>query len=464
MKEVTYKPLLVSAAIFLFLPLFMAQISILSAKTISTTSPEATPKREMGTFEYIWQNDFCPSSTCSGCHYKIFKEYSESMHSQSFTNPVFQSQYFKEVIPLFDQNKNILSEAKKCIACHSPLTFIKNNELIFEEGQVDLLNSGVTCDFCHSVSGYTDEKPGNGNYITTPGEQELGPFICKTYWHHVYSELHTKSEFCAICHNQVNQYGLEIKSTYTEWLLSPYAKEGIQCEDCHMNVKGFLTAGKASYESGTAASGNLLFPDYRRKLYTHRFPGAHSKSQVMGALTLGIDNEKTDKSSETEIKINIHVDNSRTGHKMPSGSADLRLLWLEVKAIVGDKIIPIPAIYENEVDSYEISGLGPFDREIIRNDIPHGSRVYRAIYLDKTGKQTLSSYEAVEIAFDNRLDAAEIRKETYLFTIPKDVPGKITLIAQLQYLPYPSSFAKKFGLPSQEGVVIARAEKELLLD
>jgi hypothetical protein len=106
----------------------------------------------------------------------------------------------------------------------------------------------------------------------------------------------------------------------------------------------------------------------------------------------------------------------------------------------------------------------PLDQKIIRDDVPPRDRVYRAISLDNTGKQTLSSYEAVEIAFDNRLDAAEIRKETYLFTIPKDVRGKITLVAQLQYLPYPSSFAKKFGLLNSESVVIARAEKELLLD
>jgi hypothetical protein len=37
---------------------------------------------------------------------------------------------------------------------------------------------------------------------------------------------------------------------------------------------------------------------------------------------------------------------------------------------------------------------------------------YSTEYVDKTGKQTLSSYDAVNITFDNRLKAAEIRKET----------------------------------------------------
>jgi hypothetical protein len=152
-----------------------------------------------------------------------------------------------------------------------PLIYFKNNELVVEEGQVDPRSSGVTCDFCHSISEYTDETPDNGNYITTPGEQELGPFICKTDWHHIYYELHSKSEFCVICHNQVNQYGLEIKSTYTEWRTSPFVKNGVQCQDCHMKVKEFHTAGKASYESGKAAQGNLLYPPNRLKLYTPRF-------------------------------------------------------------------------------------------------------------------------------------------------------------------------------------------------
>ena len=463
MKEVFQKFLVVPVACLLLFSECLAQSSVLPSRSRPVEKPVPSNQRINYDSEYVWQNDYCSSVACSGCHDKIFEEYSESMHSQSFTNPAFQAQFFNEVVPLADQSENFFSDARKCIACHAPVAFLKTKGIHLYKKQKDPRNSGVICDFCHSIADYADEKPGNGNYITTPGEQELGPFKCKTYWHHVYSELQTKSEFCAICHNQDNSYGLEIKSTYTEWLNSKYAKEGIQCQDCHMNVQGFLTGGKPTYEHGKASHGSLTLPPERSKLYTHRFPGAHSKSQIIGAITLGIEIESIHDFPENKVKIELHVDNSRTGHKMPSGSADLRLLWLTINAIVGDKVVSIPATSTSS-DGYDVSGLGAFDQEFIGADIPDGNRIYRAIYIDKAGKQTQSSFEAVKINFDNRLEAAEIRKETYYFLIPKNLRGKVLLVAQLQYLPYPSSFAHRYGLPSPEAVVIASTKKEMIIN
>ena len=464
MKEVLQKFFLVLVASLLLLSDCLAQSSIEPVRSQQGSIFSDQQTKTSPSYENVWQEDYCSSDVCSGCHDKISKEFLQSMHSQSFINPVFQAQFFDEVVPLADQSENFFSDARKCIACHAPVAFLKTKGVHLDREQKDPRNSGVICDFCHSISDFADEKPSNGNYIATPGKHKLGPFKCKTHWHHVYSELQTKSEFCAICHNQYNSYGLEIKSTYTEWLNSKYAEEGIQCQDCHMNVLGFLTGGKPTHASGKATQDNLTYPPDRSKLYTHRFPGAYSKSQISGAITLGIEFERKHEFPGNKIKIEIHVDNSRTGHKMPSGSADLRLLWLTVDAIVGDKVIPIPATSKSKVDDYDVSGLGPFDQEFISADIPKGNRVYRAIYLDKKGKQTLSSYEAVKIIFDNRLEAAEIRKEIYNFVIPKDLRGNVVLVAELQYLPYPSSFSNQFSLPSPEAVVIATAQKEILID
>ena len=68
------------------------------------------------------------------------------------------------------------------------------------------------------------------------------------------------------------------------------------------------------------------------------------------------------------MKIYIFVDNSMTGHKMPSGSADLRQLWLELEAHNGDEIIPIPALSEG-ADTYDVTGKGPFDQEILGEEL-----------------------------------------------------------------------------------------------
>ena len=107
---------------------------------------------------------------------------------------------------------------------------------------------------------------------------------------------------------------------------------------------------------------------------------------------------------------------------------------------------------------------GAFDAQILGDDIPTGSRIYRSIYVDDHGKQTLRSYDATKIVFDNRLDASEIREETYRFTIPAAARGKVVAVrASLNYLPYPSSFTRKLGLPAPETVEVASMKRELQL-
>ncbi len=410
--------------------------------------------------------DYLPATTCQNCHGAICDQYYESQHAKSFSSLLFQAQYFREVLPRATGDADFLKEAKACIACHSPVDSIKRKTLVTEADQVDPALSGVACDFCHTIKGYDGAVPGNGNFISDPNpERKLGPFKGADDWHHVYSELQTKSEFCGICHNADNHHGVEVKSTFTEWKNSDYAARGIQCQDCHMNLKGFLTEGKPTYESGRAANPLSTFGvggSHRSTLYTHRFPGAHSKTQISEAetITLTIETERPVASPGDEIILHVLVDNSKTGHKMPSGSKELRLLWLELAAYNRNKKVPIPAVTAG-AGTYDVSGKGPFDREILGEDIPKGSRIYRAIFADGAGKQTLAFYDAVKIVFDNRLNALEVHKETFHFKIPKDFKGKVSLQANLNYLPYPSSFSNRFGLPKPTPFEVSSARKEI---
>ncbi|MBI5632482.1 MAG: hypothetical protein HZA15_03275 [Nitrospirae bacterium] len=403
--------------------------------------------------------EFESSTMCRGCHGKIVEQHEESMHAKSFSNPVFQAQYFRELLPQLSQHQDLKKDADKCIACHDPIAFIRNKGHITNPQQTIQNLSGIVCDFCHRISAYKGEQPEGGNFIAMPGESKFGPFKHASDRHHAYHELQTKSEFCGICHNDVNHEGVEIKSTFTEWKESIYAKKKIHCQDCHMNLQGFLTDNKPVFDSGQAAS-MTLGPNYKRnKLYTHKFPGAHAKTQTADALMLGLSVDKSDASPGEDVALNIHIFNKKVGHSMPSGSADLRMLWLELIANVDGKIISIPAT--SGKDAYDVAGRGGFDKEIIAADVPEGSRMFRSIYLDREGKQTLSSYNATRIAFDNRLKAEELRKERYYYRIPKDARGVVTFTARVNYLRYPSSFARSLGIDKTEPVELAAAKKEV---
>jgi hypothetical protein len=404
---------------------------------------------------------YWPASTCRECHVKIFDQHSQSMHSRSFDDPVFQAQYFRELLPKINSDAGLASDAEGCIACHSPVTYSMGNKLVKSTSEVLSESSGVTCDFCHTLKSYSDDKPGSGNYVSVPAKQKLGPFNSESNWHHVYSELHTKSEFCAICHNMTNRFGLEIKSTFTEWKSSSYAEKDIQCQDCHMSEKGFLIADEPVYESGKASYSKLGHSPYRERLYTHRFPGSHDKEQIEGAIRLEMEFSSSDAVPGEDINIKIKIDNSRTGHKMPTGSSDLRFMYLEVKAVTSDKVMSVPAGPVSGMTGYDVTGFRISDAETLGDDVSKGMRIYRSIFVDSMDRPILSSYNAVKIIFDNRIDACEIREENYQFVVPEDAKEFMSVEARLYYIPYPALFAEQLKLPKPEAFEISSITKRV---
>lgn len=430
---------------------------------ISLAGDSAVQKPAMPANSKAFAQDYEPTKMCKGCHDLIVAQHLTSSHEMSFTNPAFQAQYQKDLLPKAENDPALYREASECISCHEPITYAKKGPQVVSMKDIHPDMNGVTCDVCHTMTGWSGPNPENGNYIMAPSEKKFGPFKGEGDWHHIYSELQTTSEICAVCHEAVNRMGFRIKATFTEWKESVFAKQDVHCQDCHMNVDGFLTAGKPRFASGKAANMSLGSAPQRERLYTHEFPGAHSKTQVEGAIELSIEATPVNASQSRIMAIDVTVDNSRTGHSMPSGSADLRLLWLEVTARVGDQILTVPAAgmgsqAADELNLYSRVGYGKFDAQLVGPEIPKGSRVYRAIFVDAKGQATLNSYDAVATLFDNRLKAAEKRKESHILTIPEGVKGDISIEATLRYLPYSSTFTDHLALPKPEAVIVARRE------
>jgi cytochrome c551/c552 len=92
---------------------------------------------------------YLSSSACQTCHPVIIDQHAQSHHAKSFTDPVFQGQYFKELLPKAEKDPMLLQEARACIACHSPVDSInlKGNEILKDEVSPAPELSGVTCDF-----------------------------------------------------------------------------------------------------------------------------------------------------------------------------------------------------------------------------------------------------------------------------------------------------------------------------
>jgi hypothetical protein len=405
---------------------------------------------------------FWPSATCSGCHVSQVEQHFASHHEKSFTSPLFQAQYFEMVLPRAARDPSIAEDALRCTACHSPVSYANNRGRATSAGVTDPSLAGVTCDLCHTIVGFDGAEPRNGNFIVSPGPTKYGPFR-KTGSHHgAFNELQTKSELCAICHEAVNAHGVRVKATFSEWKQSAFAKQGVQCQDCHMSKDGVFVDG-GRYESGRVSADSLSNAPSRDKIYSHRFPGIHSGAAVEGAVGVGIAGEPARVQAGRPATITVWVDNTHTAHCLPTGSADLRLLWLEVTARIGDRTLALPA--DNRArGTWAAVGENSDDALVIAGDVPLGSRLYRAVYFDRRNHQTLASFDATSIAFDNRLQPGEKRREAYTLEIPRDATGSIQVEARLRYRAFPTSLAKELDVAPPAVVEVARATAEIGLD
>ncbi|MDF1562296.1 MAG: multiheme c-type cytochrome [Deltaproteobacteria bacterium] len=444
---------------------------LLLAAACVTADPAKPPQKHAE----VPATDFSEMRECKGCHATIYEQHAESMHATAYTNPVFLAQYYDLFMSRLHENPAAFADEPDCLACHAPVAFLRNRYLGQHGAEgtgdeagacaschggatqvVGASEEGVACDFCHRIQGFADEVAGNGNYLASPGQPKFGPLKTETGWHHAYSELQTRSEFCAICHSSHNRLGLALRTTFDEWKESRFAREGIQCQDCHMNANGFLTEGKAVYEKGKAAQMTLGSAPVRERLYTHRFYGAHSASQVEGALELEIWIQAPEIRPGKQQQVMVRVFNDKTGHKMPSGSAELRVVYLDVLAKTEQGDFPLRCGGKLEPQGRSDAGSS---EAIYGGKIPPGRRLYHAVVVDQAGERTFSLFDAAKMVFDNRLEAGEVRNETYYLRLPEEVRGEVTIEASLYYLRYPEVFARQLEVPAFEPVRFASAEK-----
>lgn len=413
------------------------------------------------------------SNQCSGCHVEQYRQYEESMHAKAFSNPLFNAQYFNDVVPRALLNPATIPEARKCVACHAPTVFMNYTGLVATPEQASRFETGITCDFCHTLEGYAD----NGDFKQVSSGKKQGPYqeIGEVTHHSEFSGFMQLSQYCGNCHNATNHIGFSVKSTFDEWRESSYGMSGnasnITCQECHMSKEGFLRKGVAEFDAGQAAHINIgsttKKQQERDKLYNHSFPGAHSKSQQQGALVLEFETEDLIADAAGQFQFSVLVNNERTGHKMPSGSTGIRYMWLEVSATTSERT-KIPVFLNTSTSGttsdYATVGATPEDAVILKNDVPAGVRIYRSVFVDATGRQTLTQYDAVDLAFDNRLGATEVRSEDYHLQLPAHFSGTILLEANLYYMGAPSSFTQRMQVTDFSPVLVSSQKKQLKIE
>src|SRR5947207_165756 len=100
-----------------------------------------------------------------------------------------------------------------------------------------------------------------------------------------------RSEFCQSCHQfTADGFALNgklLENTYNEWKASRFAREGVQCQDCHM-------------------------PDRR-----HLWRGVHHPEMVRSGVTIDASAGASRYRPAEIVSVTLTVENTRVGHAFP---------------------------------------------------------------------------------------------------------------------------------------------------
>ncbi|MEA3275063.1 MAG: cytochrome c3 family protein [Pseudomonadota bacterium] len=279
--------------------------------------------------------------------------------------------------------------ADLCLRCHAPAGWLEGHSepptpsFPFLKGQfwgaafleesvtdpVDLLAEseaemeGVQCDTCHRT--YDGQRrssrhdgstmmAGNGGMFVSlenPFEEEHG-FIPDTVF-----DFQKEGDFCGTCHDVTNPLittkteidGVvpenmphPIERTYTEWFWSGY-RNNKRCQDCHAPMK-FLGAQTWLLSPGL----NNLWGNVDQKWVDRGYTvsasrdlalkdGAERNRKFMAEAAAKLEFVDSPKRARAgrEVTVNVKVTNL-TGHKLPTGFAEGRQMWIHIKAVDKD--------------------------------------------------------------------------------------------------------------------------------
>ena len=396
-------------------------------------------------------DDYEKPQVCSACHDDIYQQWTQSMMSQAYTHHWDEIEYFELAVPHAEKDEVVAGVKAGCNGCHAPVSFLAGDTPPPLPEENSRANESVHCDVCHTVTGFEGDVPHNFNWITDPGRTKTGPKPGLSSPHHdtVENEFIKTGDFCGTCHNEMGPYGIWVKSTHLEWKEGPYYAQGVHCQDCHM-PKGYSKSAKMA-EEGMVAQ--------------HLFHGAHDPGKLNGAIEMRMNPLERDLDYDGTAVIKVQLFNGKCGHKVPSGSVEDRMMWLEVKATdsAGKTWhLPVdPKGFEGEeytisadVLAYQDMGIAkeiPDFEGVQRDGIPVGNRIFRMPYFDPEGRMTIQQWNTKSLGVDYRIGPRETRIETFTWELPDDLaPGKVSFQAVLNYQLLVGPVADFLHVPAEE--------------
>lgn len=316
-----------------------------------------------------------------------------SLMANSARDPVFWA-----AIALAHQDDPAHTE--DCVRCHAPKAFLagRGDVIAFDE-LTPQEQGGIECDLCHRMLeidlppntrfgnaqyaiddvAVDGKVPKSGPWAYEPGEEPNHPTRQDT-------GFLPSAESCGICHDvtthreRVDDDGVGMgfsfneQRTYSEWLNSDFADpvQGETCQDCHM-LAVENAAGCASFEGDgklheTGArlhdlvGANRFMVELLDDLYgddgagtvaSGWFENTVARMDVLLATSASLEVTFPDAVVVDEgFALPVRVTNN-TGHKLPTGYSEGRVMWLEVTARYQDTVVWSSGAFDQAEGSIE---------------------------------------------------------------------------------------------------------------
>jgi hypothetical protein len=206
--------------------------------------------------------------------------------------------------------------------------------------------------------------------------------------------------------------GVHIIDTWEDWKNNEYGKQNISCQDCHMTPTPGIqkTPGRAALmgkeRDNLAFHGFVGGSSYAQDAMGNKAQAEMSRDFLRAAaeikLTEMVLNDET-------LELTVEVHNVGAGHKIPTGTPYIRIMWLQIEVVDSSGEI----VYSS----------GHVDKD---NHVDPDAVFFRLLFLDKDGNLTSKSWQAHGIGYDRRIPAKGMDSETYHIQLPKKDEYQVT--------------------------------------
>lgn len=314
-----------------------------------------------------------PASRCGECHVREFMEWTSSLHAVSDRDLLYDASVQANVTRTQAARRHGDEKGRWCESCHNPLGTLTGAVTPLKSVQeTAALEEGVNCVVCHTAS-HARPQAGNGalqSNLDSMLHMRHGALLAAAPSRHARDmqaardvPLMRDSALCGACHTEVRPTTvagtapLTFQDTYEEWRRSDYARQGVQCQHCHMADDPAATIARLQRGDRTRARVSHRMPGANHLLTDPDLPGGLLHT-LRGGSPGGMNRQFSGTAYTTELRrtrdqalgllqaaaklqlqwvadarptLRVTVTNVGAGHALPTGPLDQRHMWLEVQ-------------------------------------------------------------------------------------------------------------------------------------